>query len=566
VTAKSTAEERIPFDRLTGLRFARALRNFLFSEVRWKAASFFALLIVFLFAINGLNVVNSYVARDFMTAIAERNRTEFVWQALVYVGVFVASTLVAVLYRFSEERLALLWRNWLTGRLLQLYLGDRAYQHLEAYSQVANPDQRIADDTRAFTATTLSFLLLFLNASFTVVAFAGVLWSISTSLFLVAVGYALLGSLMTILLGRPLVWLNYNQLDKEANLRSDLIHVRQHTESIALTQREGALLERLQRQLEALTSNWQRIIGVNRNLSFFTTGYNYLIQIIPALIIAPLFIRGEVEFGVITQSAMAFSQLLGAFSLIITQFQSISSFTAVVARLASLADALEQAQSSPSRIEAVEDNQRVAYDRVTLASSADGRPLVSALSVSIPRGLRVLIRAENQAAGIALLRATAGTWGRGEGRIIRPDFAHIYFVPERPYLPIGTLREGLRHSGRAATDGEIRSALEALQIQDLLDRFGSLDVEKDWNAMISLGEQQLLVVARVLLAAPAFVVLDRIAAALDAAQSALVLNVLADRGITYIAFAGNGEDKHLYDAFLDIAADGAWSWHEGRPS
>ena len=190
-------------------------------------------------------------------------------------------------------------------------------------------------------------MLMSLNAGFTVVAFAGVLWSINTLLFAVAVGYAALGSLVTVLLGRRLVWLNYNQFDKEANLRSDLIHVRQHAESVALLHREDRLWARLLRHVDVLTANFRRIIAVNRNLAFFTTGYNYMIQIIPALIIAPLFIRGEVQFGVITQSAMAFAQLLGAFSLIVTQFQSISSFAAVVARLSSLAEAIEGAQAGP---------------------------------------------------------------------------------------------------------------------------------------------------------------------------------------------------------------------------
>ena len=555
-------EQRVPLDRLTWVRFVRAIRNFASSEVSWKARSLFALLIAFLFGINALNVVNSYVARDFMTAIEHRDRAGFVWQATVYVGVFMASTLVATLYRFTEERLALLWREWLTGRLLKRYLAQRTYLQLETRSQVANPDQRIADDTRAFTVTTLSFSLMTLNASFTVVAFAGVLWSISTLLFVVAVGYAALGSLFTILLGRPLVWLNYNQLDKEANLRSDLIHVRQHAESVALLQREGRLGARLLRRLEDLTANWRRIIAVNRNLAFFTTGYNYMIQIIPALIIAPLFIRGEVQFGVITQSAMAFTQLLGAFSLIVTQFQSISSFAAVVARLSSLADAVEQAQSSPTMIETREDNNRLAYERVTLRSPSDGRALVSELSASLPRGTRLLVRAQNVAAGVALFRATAGIEDGSEGRIVRPALDAIHFLPERPYLPLGTLRECIVQTGQETVTEEthIRGELRRLGIEDLLVRAGGLDVEKDWEHVFSLGEQQLLAVARVLLAAPQFVCLDRIGTALDAEQVGLVLKLLTENAITYVVFNGEGDEARYYDAILNIAGDGTWQW------
>jgi vitamin B12/bleomycin/antimicrobial peptide transport system ATP-binding/permease protein len=562
VSAAVQTEERVPIDRLTWVRFGRAVRSFVSSEVGWKARSLFAVLMLFLFAINGLNVVNSYVARDFMTAIANRDRAGFVWQATVYVGVFMGSTLVAVLYRFSEERLAVLWREWLTKLLVGLYLTLPAYLQLEARSEIANPDQRIADDTRAFTTTTLSFVLMVSNASFTVVAFAGVLWSISTLLFVVAVAYAALGSLLTVLLGGRLVWLNYTQLDKEANFRSDLIHVRQHAESVALLHGEGRLGARLRRRIEDLTANWRRIIAVNRNLSFFTTGYNYMIQIIPALIIAPLFIRGEVQFGVITQSAMAFSMLLGAFSLIVNQFQSISSFAAVVARLSSLVEAVEHAQSRPCMIETREENDRVAYERLTLRSPTDGRTLVRELSASLPSGTRLLLRAHPDAGGVALFLATAGIWGTGEGRIIRPGLDAIHFLPERPYLALGTLRECLLGSGQGAvvSEAQIRGALRLLRIEDLVERAGGLDVEKEWEDVFSLGEQQLLAVARVLLAAPQFVFLDRLDSALDAEHVALVLKVLSEQAVTYVAFKGDGDVARYYDAILEIAEDGSWQW------
>lgn len=558
----SQAEQRVPLDRLTWIRFVQAVRNFVSSEVGWKARALFALLIAFLFGINGLNVINSYVARDFMTAIEHRDRAAFVWQATLYVGVFMASTLVAVFYRFSEERLALLWREWLTRRMLRRYLAQRTYLQLEARNQLANPDQRIAEDIRAFTVTTLSFMLMTLNAGFTVVAFAGVLWSISTLLFGVAVGYAAVGSLLTIVLGRPLVGLNYNQSDNEANLRSDLIHVRQHADSVALLRREGRLAARLLGDVDVLTTNLRRIIAVNRNLAFFTTGYNYMIQLIPALIIAPLFIRGEIQFGVIMQSAMAFSMLLGAFSLIVNQFQSISSFAAVIARLSSMIEAVEGVETSPSMIETREVNDLVAYERLTLRSPSDGRVLVGELSASLPRGTRLLVRAENDLAGVALFRATAGVWDSGEGRIIRPGLDAIHFLPEQPYLPLGTLRECLLRTGQESVvdETQIRAVLRTLAIEDLLERAGGLDVEKDWGDMFSLGEQQMLAVARVLLAAPQFGFMDRVDTALDAEHVALVLQALSENGITYVVFKGDAEDARYYDAILEIAGDGTWQW------
>src|SRR5205823_4279655 len=280
---------------------------------------------------------------------------------------------------------------------------------------------RIADDVRAFTTTTLSFTLMSLNGALAVLSFSGVLWTISPLLFGVAVGYAAIGTLAAIYLGRPLVGLNYRQSDQEANFRSDLIHVRENAESVALLRREGRLTARLLRRIDGLADNFRLITSVNRNLGFFTTGYNYLIQIIPTLIVAPLFIRGEVEFGVITQSSMAFAQLLGAFSLIVNQVQSLSSFAAVIARLSAMAEAIEEG-AAPGRAAgvAVESGDRLAYEAVTLVSPEDGGALVRDLTIEIPRGTRVLVTGPDEVARLALFRATAGLLPLAGGTIVRP--------------------------------------------------------------------------------------------------------------------------------------------------
>jgi vitamin B12/bleomycin/antimicrobial peptide transport system ATP-binding/permease protein len=201
------------------LRFVRAVRIFASSEVGWEAKLMFAGLVALLCGANGLNVVNSYVGRNFMTAIADRDKADFIRQALFYIGVFAGST-------FTEERLGLLWREFLTRRAVRLYLADGTYYRLNVSGELAHPDQRIAEDVRAFTVTTLSFVLMMLNSCLTMVAFSGVLWSISPLLYIVTVLYATCGSYLTIALGRPLIKLNYDQLDKEASFRSGLIHVR----------------------------------------------------------------------------------------------------------------------------------------------------------------------------------------------------------------------------------------------------------------------------------------------------------------------------------------------------
>lgn len=559
------SDRPVAFDRNTGRRFLRVVKDFLTSEVRWQARGLFALLFAFALTVNGLNVVNSYVGRDFMTAIAHRDWDGFVWQALVYVAVFAASTAVAVLYRFTEERLGLFWRVWLTRRIVRLYLADRIYLRLKESATVDNPDQRIADDVRTFTTTTLSFTLMFLNGALAVLSFSGVLWTISPLLFGVAVAYAAIGTLAAIYLGRPLVGLNYRQSDQEANFRSDLIHVREHAESVALLRREGRLTARLLRRVEGLAENFRRITSVNRNLGFFTTGYNYLIQIIPTLIVAPLFIRGEVEFGVITQAAMAFAQLLGAFSLIVNQIQSISSFAAVIARLSVMADAVEQRPPAGRIAEVVvEDGGRLVFDVLTLSAPNDGQVLLRELSVEIRRGTRVLVTGPNDVARVALLHATAGVWPAGAGRIIRPSLDEIFFLPQKPYLPPGTLRDVLLRTGQeqVISDDRVRKALEDAGLDFVLKRAGGLDAEHDWPTLLSLGDQQQLALTRLMLARPAFAVLDRLSAALKPAQVRQWLQRLDENSITYITLAEVAESVDLHDAVLEIDAEGTWRWKQ----
>jgi putative ATP-binding cassette transporter len=224
--------------------------------------------------LSGLNVVNSFVGRNFMTAIADPQTAEFIRQAMLYLGVFAALTVVGVFARFAEERLALLWREFITRRVVTLYLADETYYRLDASGELTYPDQRIADDVRTFTVTTLSFVLMVFNSSLTILTFSGVLWTINPLLFVVAVLYAACGSYLTIALGRPLINLNYDQLDKEASFRSGLIHVRENAEPILLARDEGRQKVLLSGRLDDLVANFRRIIAVNRNVGFFTTGYN----------------------------------------------------------------------------------------------------------------------------------------------------------------------------------------------------------------------------------------------------------------------------------------------------
>jgi vitamin B12/bleomycin/antimicrobial peptide transport system ATP-binding/permease protein len=541
--------------------FSQAMRYFALSDVASTARWMFVALLVFLLAINGMNVINSYVGRDFMTAIAERNQPEFVRQALFYVGVFAVSTLLSVSMRYMEERLALFWRKDVTERAVARYLADSSYHRLDVSHFLSNPDQRISEDARSFTSTTLSFVLMVLNSGFTIFAFSGVLWSISPQLFVVAVLYAAGGSLLTILLGRPLIKLNYDQLDREANFRSGLIHVRENAEAVLLAHSEARLSHRLQGLLNSLVENARRIIGVNRNLGFFTTGYNWLIQIIPALIIAPAFIEGKVEFGVVTQSAMAFSTLVAAFSLIITQFQSISSFAAVVSRLITLVDAVDQSKHEVmSSIDIRMDEGRLAYESGSLRSPENGHVLVDKLSLVVPPRGRCLIRAEEEDATVALFRATAGLGVVGEGSVVLPGPQAIQFLAERPYLPPGNLREALVPPPMDAviSDQQIVDVMVDWHLEPILTRASGLYTEHDWDSFLSLGEQQLLAALRVLLAAPQFVIIDRPGTALNAEGINNLLSHYSAAAIGFIVLGPTRGSESFYDAVIDIRVDGQW--------
>jgi putative ATP-binding cassette transporter len=558
------SSQDILIDRQTVERFFRAIRMFLSSELGGKAKLMFVGLIALLLGSNGMNVLNNYVGRDFMTAIENRNQAGFVRLAFVYLGVFAGSTSISVFAKVMEDRLGLLWREFITKRIIDIYLSEGTYYRLDNSGELDNPDQRIAEDVRAFTVTTLSFVVVILNSSLTILAFSGVVWSISPLLFGVAVVYAACGSFMIFKLGRPLIGLNYRQLDMDANFRSTLIHVGENAEPLLLAHREGRLRQRLLSRFDKVAENIREVIKVNRNLGFFTGGYYWLIGLIPTLLVAPDFMAGKIEFGVVTQAGMAFSILVGAFSVVVSQFQSISTFAAVIARLESLYEALEPVQKPDAAVavEIAEDQSRVAYEGLSLRSAQTGGALLEELSVSIPAGMRVLISGPNEAAGVALFKATAGLEVDGEGLIVRPGAEQMLFLAEKPYLPPGTLREMmspvLLEAGIA--DDQLVGLLRELDLEPVLEQAGGLDREQDWGSLLSLAEQQRLAFAHVLMRAPRFVFLDRAETALSLGQVRLILGVLTKHSVSYIAIAQDGEASDLYDAVLEIGWDGAWNW------
>ena len=315
-------------------------KAFFLSRMRWLAARDVVAIVALLLSLNALNVANSFVGRNFVTAIAQRDPQGYFHFAILYVVVFAASTVAGVSQQFVQDRLALCWRDWLTRHLIDRYLSGHAFDRIRSNKDIDNPDQRIAEDVRTFTSTLLSFAVMIANSTLTTLAFAGVLWSIDPLLFLTAALYAALGSGFSFVVGYQLVGLNNLQLKKEADLRFSLIRVREHEEPLgeSAERQEG---RRILGRLRRVVHNGRAIIGVSRNVGYFTSGYHYFVQILPILIVAPLYLRGTIEFGVVTQSAMAFAQLLGAFSLVVAQFQAISTLAAAIHRLGSLWEELD---------------------------------------------------------------------------------------------------------------------------------------------------------------------------------------------------------------------------------
>jgi putative ATP-binding cassette transporter len=561
------------------------------SEARGRALGGMILLVVLLLTINGMNVVNSYVGRDFMTALAERRAGRFFIFAGILAGVFAVSTVVEVFARYAEQWLWLVWRKWLTGRFLDRYLASRTYLRLVGQHEIDNPDERISEDVKTFTQTTLSILVLLTNGILILVAFSGVLWLITPWLFLIAVGYALAGSVGTVLLGHRLIALNDQQLHKEADFRYALGRVREHAEAVAQVGGEDEHKGRLRRRLTRLLENFHIIIRVSRNLGFFTVGYKYLPQIIPAAVVAPLYFRGEVDFGAVTQAAMAFSQVQGAFSLIVTQFQEVTTYAAVIGRLGALWDAIEPAKAAPAPavplprradgkvphpaarvgaatgpiVETFPDARQVVYDHLTLWLPEAEQPLVRDLSVQVSEGQRLAMIGPN-GAGRAVLLATAGLWQEGQGQISRPGPGGIMFVPQRLFNASGRLRDILMDGlGQDIADDRLRSAVEEVGLGEVA-RVGGLDSEQDWAKVLSGSELQALTFARLLLASPRFAFLEDPGTGLEPPLGERLYQALARSSITFVSVGCPPALLPYHDLRLELRDDGSWQVEPARAS
>jgi putative ATP-binding cassette transporter len=419
---------------------------------------------------------------------------------------------------------------------------------------------------KLFTTGVLNYFLVLINSIVSLVSFLWVLWDISGHLVTALLFYAIFGTVISMLFGKRLAGLYFNQYQREANFRYGLVRVRENTESIAFFRGEKREHRDLIDRFSDVLENALWIIGWNRNLTFFLNGYNYIALIVPSLIVGPMYIRGQVEFGVVTQAESAFAIVLAALTIIKDQIEGLSSFSASVRRLADLWDNLDSFDEEDAReaeedkIEVNEEALHLKLDDVTVQTPNGEKVLARNLSFQLPRHGSLLIMGESGSGKSSLLRTIAGLWQSGTGAIDRPAHKRLMFLPQKPYMVPGNLRTQLMYplSEEDADDTAIARAIERVNLHDIFDRVdGDLGKVVDWTNVLSLGEQQRVAFARLFLKSPSIAFLDEASSALDEDNERLLYERLRESGIAFVSIGHRSTLKEFHDTLLVLNKDGS---------
>jgi putative ATP-binding cassette transporter len=472
---------------------------------------------------------------DFYNTIQDKDQAEFFRQLGKFTLLAFIWIVTGVYRTYFQQMLLIEWRTWLNERYLGDWLAERAYYRLQLLDKgTDNPDQRVAEDLRLFVDATLSLSLGLLSAVVTLVSFVAILWALSGALELwgftipgymvwFALGYAVAGTWLAHVIGRPLIGLEFGQQRYEADYRFSLVRLRENAEGVALYRGEQEELANFRARFASVIGNWWAIMKKQKQLGWFTSFYGQLAIIFPFVVAAPRFFSGQIALGGLMQTASAFGQVQGALSWFINAYTQFAAWKATVDRLAGFSEALVRMREEAARLdgERAEGAGPDLQARDLALALPQGKVLLAPTSLALERGEAVLVSGPSGAGKSTLFRALAGIWPYWHGRILLPKGARLLFLPQKPYLPIGALKHAVCYPADAAarSDAEVAEALRAVGLEHFAQ---ALARAENWAQLLSGGEQQRLAFARALLNKPDWLFLDEATAALpDDAQAAL---------------------------------------------
>ncbi|HET9573751.1 MAG TPA: ABC transporter ATP-binding protein/permease [Methyloceanibacter sp.] len=494
-----------------------------------------------------LNVKFNSWYNTFYTALQNKDWGIFITQLGVFSILAAAFIVTAVYQLYLQQWLQIRWRRWLTDRYLGRWLGQGTHYRMRLKGdQADNPDQRIADDVRMFINSTLDIGISLLGSIVTLVSFVVILWNLSAAtplmigsenynipgyLVWAALIYAVIGTWVTHLVGRPLVKLNFDQQRYEADFRFSLVRLRENAEEVTLLAGEAAEEERLQDRFSRVVRNWYGIMQRTKRLTFLTAGYSQVAIIFPFLVVSPVYFFGALTLGGLMQIASAFGQVQSALSFFVTAYSSIADWKAVLDRLAGFEASIGWAESldkTAPRVEFIADGGRALHVEELVVGLPSGAEIVRLKDFNVEPGDRVLVTGPSGSGKTSLFRALGGVWPFGAGSIRIPKGESVLVLPQRPYLPLGTLRGALAYPGPETVFPAqvIEEVVEAVGLGDFSDR---LDETAYWADKLSGGEQQRLSIARALLQKPQWLFLDEATSALDETAEAELYRLLLER-------------------------------------